>query len=80
MAERVVGEYRHFLNLSSAQDVSVEKAQPEMYCVSFTQKHMRLQAPGQMPGTTASPAAEAQGAGTVAWCPLLEDNVSLDHL
>lgn len=33
MAGRVVGEYRHFPNLSSAQDVSVEKAQPEMYCI-----------------------------------------------
>lgn len=80
MARRLVREHRHFPNLSSALDVSVEKAQHEMCCVSFTQKHKRLQALGQVPGTTASPAAEAKGAGTVGWCPLLEDHVSLDHL
>lgn len=79
VAGRVVREHRHLPNPCSAQDVSVEKAQPEMCCVSFTQKHRRLQDPGQVPDTTASPAAEAKGKGTVAHCPLLEDYVSLDH-
>lgn len=77
MAGTAVREHRHLPNLSSARDISEEKAQPEMRCVSFTQKHRRLQAPGQVSGTTASPAAKAKGAGTVARCPLLKDHVCL---
>lgn len=80
VAGGVVREHKHSPNLSSPQDVSVEKAQSEMSCVSVTQKHRRLQDTGQVPGTTVSPGAAAKGTGTVAWCPLLEDHVSLDHL
>ena len=79
MAGRAVREHRRLPYPISAQDISVEEAQPEMCCVSSTQKHRRLQAREEVPGIAAGPAAEAGGTGAVAWCPLLEEHMSLDH-
>lgn len=76
MARMAVGQHKHLPYPNSAQDVSVEDAQPETCWVSSTQKLQDLE---PVPGITAGPAAEAGGTVAVPWCPLLEDHVSLDH-
>lgn len=71
MAGRAVREHRHLPCPSSAQDISVQEAQPEICRLSSTQ---RLQAAVQVLGAAAGPAAEAGGTGSAALCPLLKEH------